>query len=72
VLLVNLLAAVNFANVFFKNKDFWNSSSQIVFEPLRNVKNVTKIKKNIKNVLHLCMTGPWHALTLMLTDQGVG
>jgi len=40
VLLVNLLAALNFANVFQKT--------------LRNVKNVTKIKKNVKKrFLHL-------------------
>jgi len=41
VLLVNLLAVLNFANVFFKNK-----------KRLEN-KNVTKIKKRKKTFLHL-------------------
>jgi len=39
VLLVNLLAALNFANVFFKNKSVWK---------LKNVKNVTKRDENKK------------------------
>ena len=46
VFLVNLLAALNFANVFFKNKkNVWK---------IKNVKNVTKIKKNLKTFIHLC------------------
>jgi len=48
VLLVNLLAALNFANVFLNKKRLENKKT------LKNVKNVTKIKKNVKNVfLHL-------------------
>jgi len=35
VLLVNLLATLNFANVFLKIKNVWK---------IKNVKNVTKIK----------------------------
>jgi len=46
VLLVNLLAALNFANVFL-NKRLENKKT------LKNVKNVTKIKKNVKTFLHL-------------------
>jgi len=44
VLLVNLLAALNFANVFFK-KNVWKIK--------KNVKNVTEIKKSKKRFLHL-------------------
>jgi len=43
VLLVNLLAALNFANVFFKIKTFGKYKKNV-----KNVKNVTKIKKNVK------------------------
>jgi len=39
VLRVNLLAALNFANVFFKNNNVWKIKN------VKNVKNVTKIKK---------------------------
>jgi len=39
VLLVNLLAALNFANVFKNKKRLENKKT------LKNVKNVTKIKK---------------------------
>jgi len=39
VLLVNLLASLNFANVFLNKKRLENKKS------LKNVKNVTKIKK---------------------------
>jgi len=42
VLLVNLLAALNFANVFLKIKKRLGIK--------KNVKNVTKIKKNVKIV----------------------
>jgi len=42
VLLVNLLAVLNFANVFLKIKNVWKIK--------KNVKNVTKIKKNVKKV----------------------
>jgi len=48
VLLVNLLAALIFANVFFKNKKAFGK----LRKTLKTVKNVTKIKKS-KNVLHL-------------------
>jgi len=44
VLLVNLLAALNFANVFLNKKRLENK---------KNVKNVTKILKNVKTFLHL-------------------
>jgi len=40
VLLVNLLAALNFANVFLKIQIVWK-----IKKTLNNVKNVTKIKK---------------------------
>ena len=46
VLLVNLLAALNFANVF-KNKNVWKIKKR-----LKNVKNVTKIKKR-KNFFYI-------------------
>jgi len=39
VLLVNLLAALNFTNVFLNKKRLENKKT------LKNVKNVTKIKK---------------------------
>ena len=42
MLLVNLLAALNFANVFLKIKSLENKKNA------KNVKNVTKIK-NVKN-----------------------
>ena len=42
VLLVNLLAALNFANVILNKKSSENKKT------LKNVKNVTKIKKNVK------------------------
>jgi len=45
VLLVNLLAVLNFANVFKNKKRLENKKT------LKNVKNVTKIKK------HLCPIG---------------
>ena len=48
MLLVNLLPALNFANVF-KNKKVWK-----IKKTLRNVKNVTKRKKGKKVFLHLC------------------
>jgi len=44
-LLVNLLAALNFANVFQKIKKMFGKLKNV-----KNVKNVTKIKKNVKNV----------------------
>jgi len=45
VLLVNLLAALNFANVFLNKKRFENKKNVE-----KNFKNVTEIKKTIKNV----------------------
>jgi len=48
VLLVNLLAALNFANVFLKNKERLGNK-----KTLKTLKNVTKIK-NAKNVF-TCM-----------------
>jgi len=47
VLLVNLLAALNFAN-FFKIKNVWKIKKNV-----KNVNtgNVTKIKKNVKTFL---------------------
>jgi len=49
VILVNLLAAVNFVNVFSKIKNVWKIKN------VKNVKNVTKIKKRKKTFfLHLC------------------
>ena len=42
MLLVNLLAALNFANVFQKIKKFGKLKN------VKNVKNVTKILKNVK------------------------
>jgi len=52
VLLVNLLAALNFANVFFKKnkKTVGKSENKKTF---KNVRNVTKIKKNVKNVFYI-------------------
>jgi len=48
VLLVNLLAALNFANVFLKkNKKTVRKSENK--KTLKNVRNVTKIKKRKKN-----------------------
>jgi len=48
VLLVNLLAALNFANVFKNKKTFGK------YKNVKNVKNV--IKKNVKKrLLHLCI-----------------
>jgi len=41
VLLVNLLAALNFANVFCKNKKRLENKKNV----LKTYKNVTKIKK---------------------------
>jgi len=49
VRLVNLLAALNFANVFKNKKKRLEDK-----KTLKNVKNVTKIKKNVKPFLHLC------------------
>jgi len=46
VLLAKLLAALNFANVF-KQKRLENKKF------LKNVKNGTKIKKNVKNVFYI-------------------
>jgi len=43
VLLINLIAALNFANVFLKMKNVWKIKKTLI-----NVKNVTKIKKNVK------------------------
>jgi len=43
VLLINLIAALNFANVFFKNEKRLENKKTLI-----NVKNVTKIKKNVK------------------------
>jgi len=49
VLLVNILAALDFANVFKNKKRFENKKT------LKDVKSVTKIKKNVKKrFLHLC------------------
>jgi len=48
VLLVNLLAALNFANVFFINKKRLENKKNV-----KKRKDVTKIKRR-KNVLHLC------------------
>ena len=48
VLLVNLLAALNFANVILNKKSSENKKT------LKNVKNVTKIKKKRKNVFYIC------------------
>ena len=46
VLLVNLLAALNFANVFLKIKNVWKIKN------VKNVKNVTKnLKKTFVNVI---------------------
>jgi len=50
VLLVNLLAALNFANVF-KNKNVWK---------IKNVKNVKKRDQNKKNVKK-CFLHLWRA-----------
>jgi len=47
VLLVNLLPALNFANVF-KNKKVWK-----IKKTLRNVKNVTKRKKCKKKFFYI-------------------
>ena len=47
VLLVNLLVALNFANVFLNIKNVWK-----IQKTLKNVKNVTKIE-NVKTSLHL-------------------
>ena len=47
VLRVNLLAALNFANVFL-NKNAWK-----IKKTLNNVKNVTKMKNVKKRFLHL-------------------
>jgi len=41
VLLVDLLAALNFANVFLKMKNVWKMK--------KTLKNVTKILKNVKS-----------------------
>jgi len=48
VLIVNLLAALNFANIFLNKKRLKNKKN------VKNVKNVTKIK-NVKSFLHLCL-----------------
>jgi len=53
VLLVNLLAALNFANVFLNKKRLENKN---------NVKNVTKILKNVKKV----------SFTSLLSDNALG
>jgi len=45
VLLVNLLAALNFANVFFKMKKKFGKLKR---KRLKTYENVTKIKKNVK------------------------
>jgi len=53
VLLVNLLAALNFANVFFKfKKNVWKMKKKT----FKNVNNVTKInkKREKKNVFTTC------------------
>jgi len=53
VLLVNLLATLNFANVFFKIKNVWKIKN------VKNVKNRDQNKKKRKNVfVHLCF--PMH------------
>jgi len=49
VLLVNLLAAVNFANVFLNKKRLENKKRQ------KRKKNVTNIKKTFKNVFFTSM-----------------
>jgi len=65
VLLVNLLAALNFASVFFKIKNVWK------IKTVKNVKNVTKIK-NVKNVfLHLCLNWPEWAEWLVAYQVGL-
>jgi len=50
VLLINLLAALNFANVFFKNKKRLENKKR-----QKTLKNVTKIKKNVNNVFFTFM-----------------
>ena len=48
VLLVNLLAALNFANVFLKiKKNLWKIKN------VKTLQNVTKIKKNVKNIFYI-------------------
>jgi len=47
VLLVNLLAALNFVNVLKNKKNVWKINKP------KNVKNVTKIKKRKKNVFYI-------------------
>jgi len=49
VLLVHSLAALNFANVFFKNKKRLENKNDVK-KPL---KNLTKIKQRKKRFLHL-------------------
>jgi len=57
VLLVNLLAALNFSNVFKNKKNVWK-----IKKMFKNVKNVTKIKKNVKQrFLHPCVSTPARA-----------
>jgi len=58
VLLVNLLAALNFASVFLKKKKVPK------IENVKKRKNVTKIKKTLKAFLHLCAERPHVVFTL--------
>jgi len=51
VLLVNLLAAPNFASVFFNEKNVWK-----VKNVQKEVKKRDQNKKNVKNVFYICGT----------------
>jgi len=52
VFLVNLLAALNFANVFLKMKNVWKIKNA------KNLKNVTKIK-NVKKRFYIYDSNAW-------------
>jgi len=67
VLFVNLLAALNFANVFFKIKNVWKIKN------VKNVKNVTKItKKRQKTFFFTSMVGapPINTPCCLSSDSG--
>jgi len=57
VLLVNLLAALNFANVFLNKKNVWKIK--------KTLKNVTKILKNAKKRFYIYGAGLRWALLML-------